>query len=154
MSAALDRYKVKAVWLMGKLIPAFQLKDFQAAGICGNGYQESMLTAELENDGIVTSPTRGIGFFQWTGPRHRAFMAWCSAAKLDWKSDDAEYGFLRHELMTDYVHIPERMRATKTLTEATEVFEKYYEAAGVVQMQHRITGAEIALDAWRAQGKP
>lgn len=149
--SALDNYKTKSAWLIGKLIAAFQFKDFQAAGICGNGYQESMLTPELENDGIVTSPTRGIGWFQWTGPRHRAFLQWCQDNKLPWKSDDAEFGFLIHELTHNYSHLPAQMRATKTLADATAVFEKYYEGAGVVQMQHRLTGAQIALDAWRAK---
>jgi len=148
---SLDNYKAKSVWLIGKLIEHFQFKDFQAAAICGNGYQESMLTPELENDGIVTSPTRGIGWFQWTGPRHRDFLQWCQTNKLPWRSDDAEYGFLRHELMTSYGYLPTRLRNTQTLAAATEVFEKYYEGAGIVQMQHRLAGAQIALDAWRAR---
>lgn len=148
---SLDTYKAKSVWLIGKLIEHFQFKDFQGAGVCGNGFQESMLTPELENDGIVTSRTRGIGWFQWTGPRHTAFRFWCSRQGLDWRSDDAEFGFLREELMTDYAHVATKMRATQTLADATAAFEKYYEGAGVVQMQHRLTGAQIALDAWRAQ---
>lgn len=151
MSAALDNYRTKSVWLMGKLIEHFQTKDFQAAGVCGNGYQESLLQATLENDGIVTSPTRGIGWFQWTGPRHRAFLQWCRTNNLPWKSDDAQWGFLRHELMTDYGHVPVRLRATTTLAEATALFEEAYEGAGIVQMQHRLLGAEIALTAWRAR---
>lgn len=147
---ALDRYKQKAVWLIDQLETHFQFKAFQGAGVCGNAYQESMLTATLENDGIVTSPTRGIGWFQWTGPRHTAFLAWCSGAKLDWTSDEAEFGYLRHELLTSYATLPARMRATSTLTQATEVFEEYYERAGIVAMNHRITGAQIALAAWNA----
>jgi hypothetical protein len=151
MTATLDQYKAKSVWLIGKLIADFKLADFQCAGICGNGYQESMLTAVLENDGIVTSPTRGIGWFQWTGPRHRAFVAYCAGAKLDWTSDDAEYGFLKHELDTNYAYVLAHLRPTTTLTDATQIFERYYEGAGVVAMQHRLDGANIALDAWRAQ---
>lgn len=156
MSQALDNYKAKAVWLIGLLIQHFQWQDFQASGVCGSGYQESMLTAELENDGIVTSPTRGIGWFQWTGPRHTAFLQWCHANNLDWKTDEANWGFLHHELTVPslYGHLTDRMRGTKTLAEATEVFEKYYEGAGVVQMSHRLAGAQIALDAWRSRPQP
>lgn len=151
MSAALDNYKTKSVWLIGRLMQHFQWQDFQAAAVCGNGYQESMLTAALENDGIVTSPTRGIGWFQWTGPRHRNFLQWCQNNKLNWKSDEANWGFLHHELTVPnlYGHLTDRMRATKTLADATELFEKGYEGAGVVQMGHRLQGAQIALDAWR-----
>jgi len=47
--------------------------------------------------------------------------------------------------------LPTRLRATASLAAATEVFEKYYEGAGIVQMQHRLAGAQIALDAWRAK---
>ena len=150
MSTSLDNYKAKSVWLIGKLIADFQFKDFHAAGVCGNGYQESMLTPELENDGIVTSPTRGIGWLQWTGQRHVAFLLWCKARNLDWRSDDANYGFLHHELCTEFDHVPSKMRATTNLTDATTVFERLYEMAGVVQMGHRLIGAKIALDAWRA----
>jgi hypothetical protein len=151
MTATLDQYKTKSVWLIGKLIADFKLTDFQAAGICGNGYQESMLQPVLENDGIVTTPTRGIGWFQWTGPRHTAFVNFCSGANLDWHTDDAEYGFLKHELQTDHAFVLGHLRPTTTLADATAVFEKFYEGAGVVQMAHRLTGAQIALDAWHAQ---
>lgn len=150
MSTTLEQYKTKSVWLIGKLIADFRLTDFQAAGICGNGYQESMLQAVLEDDGIVTTPTRGIGWFQWTGPRHRAFVAYCAGAQLDWHSDDAEYGFLKHELETNYAYVLGHLRPTTTLADATQIFERYYEGAGVVQMAHRLSGAQIALDAWRA----
>jgi len=145
----LEQYRTKATWLIRRLIDDFGLTDFQAAGVAGNGYQESMLRACLEADGIVTSPSRGIGWFQWTGPRHRAFAAWCAGARLDWHSDEAEYGFLKHELQSDYAHVVAVLRATKTLADATAAFEKYYEGAGIVQMGHRLTGAEIALEAWR-----
>ena len=126
MTATLDQYKTKSVWLIGKLIADFQLKDFQAAGICGNGYQESMLQAVLEDDGIVTSPTRGIGWFQWTGPRHRAFVAYCAGANLEWHTDDAQYGFLKHELETNYAYVLGHLRPTTTLADATQIFERYY----------------------------
>lgn len=146
---ALDQYKERAVWLMRRLIPDFCLADFQAAGPCGNGYQESMLRAEWEEDGIVTSPTRGIGWFQWTGPRHRSFMAFCAGRLIDWRSNEAEYGYLKHELQTDYAHVIVALKDARTLAEATGAFERYYEMAGIVQMEHRLTGAEIALHAYR-----
>lgn len=142
-------YKTKATWLIRRLIDDFAMSDFQGAGVAGNGYQESMLRAVMEADGLVTSPSRGIGWFQWTGPRHRAFAAWCAGARLDWHSDEAEYGFLKHELQSDYAHVVVMMRATRTLIEAVACFERYYEGAGIVAMGHRLTGAEIALNAWQ-----
>ena len=56
--SALDDYKAKSIWLIGNLITDFSVADFQGAGICGNGYQESMLQPVLESDGYVTSATR------------------------------------------------------------------------------------------------
>jgi len=78
-------------------------------------------------------------------------VAYCAGANLDWHSDDAEYGFLKHELETSYAYVIGHLRPTTTLADATQSFERYYEGAGVVQMAHRLTGAQMALDAWRAR---
>lgn len=147
--SSLDDYKAKAIWLIGQLMRDFGLADYQAAAVCGNGYQESALRPVLENDGIVETPTRGIGWFQWTGPRHIAFMAWCDGARMDWQSDAAEYGFLKYELLGSYRAALADLKRQTSIQGAVASFERYYEGAGIVAMTHRISGAVIAIDAWR-----
>lgn len=158
MNKALADFENTAAWLISMMVKDFEFTPTQASGFPGNGYQESMLRAILENDGIVTSATRGIGWFQWTGPRHRAAVAfwalWCPAHKLDWHTREAQYAFTVHELKSDYAHVVVKLRETNTIAGAVSCVEHYYEGAGIVQMQHREAGAEIALAAYRRLPKP
>lgn len=51
------------------------------------------------------NPARGRGGFgwaQWTGPRRVEFEQWAAANHLDTHSDEANYGFLVHELKTKF----------------------------------------------------
>lgn len=148
--STLTDYQHKSAWLIDRLMADFGLRDYQAAAICGNGWAESNLKPVLENDGIVTTATRGIGWFQWTGPRHRSFLIWCDGARMDWRSDAAEYGFLKYELGTDYADVIAKLKRTTNIQDAVACFEKYYEGAGIVAMARRTSGAVIAIDAWRA----
>src|SRR5437868_1683750 len=66
---------VLAARYMADLIRDFELEDFQAAGIVGNGGTESGGFEKLQE----ISPTAGrggLGHFQWTGPRRVAFEQW------------------------------------------------------------------------------
>jgi hypothetical protein len=47
-------------------------------------------------------------------------------------------------------YIVAHLREAKNYIEATEVFERLFERAGVPAMARRIEGAKIALDAYRA----
>ena len=143
---AQDVFRAKAPEVIAWLMRDFGLTDFQAAGIVGNTGRECLGFTELRE--IGQPPGRGgYGWQMWTGPRRRQFLNWCHAQKLDWRSDLANYGYLKSELKGDYAYVIAHLQETETLEEATEVFEKYYERAGVPAMKDRIEWAILALAA-------
>lgn len=144
--SAQEVFRAKSPEVVSWLMRDFGLKDFQAAGIVGNTGRECLGFTELREIGQPAGHG-GYGWQQWTGPRARLFLNWCAQHKLDWRSDVANYGYLRHELQTDYAYVVVHLRETHTVEEATEVFEKYYERAGVPAMADRIEWAKIALAA-------
>ena len=124
----------------------FGLKDFQAAGIWGNIGHESLGTTELREVG--QPPGRGgYGWLQWTGPRARAYLNWCGAHKLDWRSDAANFGYLVEELSHEYAYVITHLKETTSMAQAVEVFEQLDERAGVVAMGSRINWGQIAMHA-------
>lgn len=149
ISTASKTFAAKAPTLIRNLIKDFGLRDFQAAGVVGNTGRESCGFTELRE--IGAAPGRGgYGWQQWTGPRATLFLNWCAAQKLDWHSDAANYGYLRHELSTSYAYVIAHLRETETLEQATEVFEQFYERAGVPAIADRINWAREAEAAFKA----
>lgn len=139
---------IVARWLMRD----FHLKDFQAFGILGNTGRECLGFTKLREIGQPEG-RGGYGWQQWTGPRARDFLNWCQKNCFDWKSDAGNYGFLQHELSGEYAYVIMRLKKTKTLEEATEIFEKFYERAGVPAMADRIAWARMAESAYHATEK-
>lgn len=143
-----ETFKTKAPLLIKWLMRDFDLTAPQAAGVVGNTGRECLGFTVLRE--IGAAPGRGgYGWQQWTGPRARLFLNWCSANGLDWRGDAGNYGYLRHELNTDYAYVIQHLRECNTVAEATEVFERYYERAGVPAMQSRVQWAEMALEAFK-----
>jgi Phage tail lysozyme len=142
-------FKSKSPVVIRWLIRDFHLKDFQAAGIVGNlGHESGGLTQFRE---IGASPGHGgYGWAQWTGPRAHAFLNWCHAHKLDWKSDAGNYGYLHQELAGPYAYVVAHLHECGSVDDATQIFERYYERAGVVALVDRIHWAKIALAAFRS----
>ena len=135
----------KAPSLTRKLMIRYGLKDFQAAGIVGNLGHESNGFQTLHEIGQPDGKG-GYGWAQWTGPRRRDFFDWCKENNLDWHSDAANEGFLFHELDTSYKSVITHLKTTKTLADATVLFEKEYEGAGVVNMVSRDRWSQIAMN--------
>jgi Phage tail lysozyme len=138
-----------------KLMEEFGWENFQAAGCMGNLGHESGGLEELREVAFLHTPARGgYGWAQWTGPRARRFLRYCEVNKLDWHSEQANYGYLVNELHEDYSHTVGAVAKTKTLIAATVAFERGYEAAGILSMNSRIHWAEIALASVRGVGAP
>src|SRR5215213_6843580 len=126
----------------------------QAAGIVGNLAAESGLLAIQEK-----RPIRGRGGFgwaQWTGTRRLAFERWAKESGYDLESYAANYGFLLHELKTDYAYVVDRLRLTKTAKAAAETFGYHFEKfagfqtiAGNPNYGTRVRFAERALALYR-----
>ena len=135
----------KSPAIMARLMKDFNLTKEEAGAIMGNLGHESRGFKDMQE--IHPRFGRGgLGWAQWTGPRRRAFEAWSKAHGLDPKSDEANYGFLHHELTTNYAKaIPALKNARGNKVVA---FEQAYEAAGVKKYESRERYAHIALDAY------
>ena len=142
-------FEEKAPEIMRKLMSAFGLDEIQAAGILGNLGHESAGFRLLREVGQPEG-RGGYGWAQWTGPRRRLFLDWCGQENLDWHSDDANYGFLEHELRTSQSGSIRALLNTSELEEAVRVFERHFEVAGVPNYPSRNRWARIALDAFNA----
>lgn len=150
----MDRFAIfhqRAPYLIRALMAHFPgLKDFQAAGVAGNLGHESNGLTELREKGQPEG-YGGYGYAQWTGPRHRSFVAWCAANKLDWRSDAGNVGYLIHELKSDYAACIRALMHAENLEQAVVSFERTFERAGVVAMASRLHWAERALNAYRGR---
>ena len=151
MATAFDNLAPRMV---AELMRDLDLTAEQAAGIVGNGGAESGLLAINEKSPIVPGSRGGYGFFQWTGPRRRAFEKWAVEQGFPLDSYEANYGFLVHELKTSEKDALRRLRLTKTAKAAAETFEAGYERAGVKAWATRVRFAERALALYRASLPP
>ncbi|WP_089177150.1 phage tail tip lysozyme [Bosea sp. AS-1] len=144
----------KAPGIMRRLMDDFGFTKEQAAGILGNLGHESSGLNELQERN-PTAGRGGYGWAQWTGPRRKAFEAWAAANNLDPASDEANYGFLRHELRTNHAGVVARVKEAGSVGEAMVAFEAGYERAGVKNYASRQKWADRALRAAeRAANQP
>ena len=89
----------------------------------------------------------GWGWCQWTGPRRRAFEKWATDNNFDLSSDDANYGFLVHELQGSMASSLRILKEAPTLEAATRVFMKSFEnpLVTVAGLPSRLKYANLAL---------
>lgn len=77
------------------------MPEHEAAAVVGNLYQESgdfgALYGDLEERN--KDPNKGLGYAQWTGDRRDQFEKWSEARGLDPNSYEANYGFLKQEIV-------------------------------------------------------
>lgn len=145
-------FEQKAPSVMSALMMRFALKDFQAAGILGNLGRESGGFIYLREIGAPDGKG-GYGWGMWTGPRGVEFLTWCSAKNLDWKSDEANLGYLVHELTGEYRSTISALLKCRTLSDAVLAFERNYERAGVPAIGDRVIWGQRALNAYHATQK-
>lgn len=145
-------FEVDAPWAMDRLIKDFEFALDDAAAAMGNAGHESggfKLMQELKP--TVKGSRGGYGWFQWTGPRRRAFEAYCDRNKLDINSREANYAFLFVELKGDEKAAVAKTKAAKGLEAKVKAFEMAYERAGVKHYPSRIEWAKKAKAAWLAR---
>lgn len=99
-------------WVVNALCDDFApLQLEHAAGFVGNmGFESRGFTALQEEMPLVSGSAGGYGWPQWTGPRRRAYIAWCQAQQLDPASDEANYGYLCEELAGSYAYVLDAVR--------------------------------------------
>lgn len=137
-------FKAKAPQLLQLLMKEYGLKNFQAAGIVGNAGYESNGFTEFHELGQPAG-RGGYGWFQWTGPRRQNFLHWCVTHHLDWRSDEANISFLLYELDGPYSYVIRALAKTTSVDEASDVFEKLFEGAGVPVLEKRRVWSRTAL---------
>lgn len=134
----------KAPGIMKNLMKDFGLTKDQAAGLVGNLGHESGGFNSLQEKHPIGNGPGGYGWAQWTGPRRQQYFEWAKEHKLDPASDAANYGFLKHELQTDYKGTIAALKNTKNRADATSSVERTYEGAGIVNMASRDRYADLA----------
>lgn len=147
-----QNFRSKAPKYMGRLIADFQIMPEDAAAIMGNlGHESAGLTILQEIKPVVPGSKGGYGWAQWTGPRRRAFEAYCARTGKDPASDEANYAYLFLELKgiegSEKNAIP-LLKAAEGLDAKVEAFERAFLRAGVKHYPSRKQWARIALDAW------
>lgn len=142
----------KAPSIMRKLMADFALTDEDAAAIVGNlGHESGGFKFLQEKKPLVPGSKGGYGWAQWTGPRRRAYEAYCKRNNLDPASDKANYGFLWVELTTtEKAAVPAVKRAVG-LAAKVKAFELAFERAGIKHYDSRVKYAGWALAAYHAE---
>lgn len=149
-----ERFRSTAPKYMRRLVADFpQLNLQDAAAIFGNlGYESLGFTKLQEIAPTVKGSRGGYGWAQWTGPRRRAFEAYCQRNGKDPASDEANYAYLFVELKgiegTESA-APNRVAVAVGLPAKVEAFEKAFLRAGVKNYEGRLKWARIAVDALR-----
>lgn len=150
------KFEDLAVRYISKLIEDFSLLPFQAAGVVGNGGEESGGFTKIQE----ISPTAGrggLGHFQWTGSRRVDFEEWLARNEdKGWTADtfEANYSMLFRELVGPESHTIPPLKQSTTLEQATQVFMEKFERPGVPALDVRISWARKALAAFVAAGSP
>lgn len=155
---AADKFTQLAPVLMQRLMDEVGFSVLDAAADVGNGGHESAGFVKLQEMKPTVKGSRGgYGWYQWTGPRRRAYEAWCAKNKLDPASDQANMDYHLVELKgPERGAIAATKRAGKGAEEATaldakvKAFELGYERAGAKHYASRLAYARKALKAYRA----
>lgn len=151
MTKATDVFRAKAPLAMRRIMRELGVNKYRAAAIMGNaGHESAGLTVMQEHRPTVPGSRGGYGWFQWTGPRRRAFEAWCAQRGLKPASDEANLGFLLHELKGDEAAALAKLRAASTFDDMVVAFEQGYERAGIKHYDRRKAWAVRALEAFDA----
>lgn len=145
----------KAPAIMWLLMQDFDLTEEEAAAILGNlGHETGGFKYMQEINPTIRGSRGGFGWAQWTGPRRRAFEAYCSRNKLDPTSDKANYGWLFVELTSTEKKAIPALKAAKGLRNKVIVFERSFERAGHKAYESRYQFAVQALGAYRSKVAP
>lgn len=144
----IDFYNKWVVIFSRRLMKDFDLTVLDAAAVFGNAGQESGGFQSLqEKKPLVTGSKGGYGIMQWTGPRRKAYEAYCSRNKLDPADMESNYKFLFVELSNSEKSVLPKLRAAKTLEDKTKTFMNSFLRPGIPHLDQRIVWAKRAYEA-------
>jgi hypothetical protein len=119
----LSLFTEKAIKYVPRLQKDLELTHVQACGLFGNSGTETGGFKHLQELKPVVAGSRGgYGWMQWTGPRRRAYEAWCRTNNLNPADDETNYRYLVHECKTDEARSITQLRKTTTVEAAAETF--------------------------------
>ena len=116
-------------------------------GMFGNFHVETGGFKHMQELNPTVAGSRGgYGWPQWTGPRRRAYEAWCTQTGRKLEDEETMYLYIIHELKYGDEQAALRyLKMTTTAKAAAETFCAKYERPGVPHMAKRIKYAEQAL---------
>jgi len=132
--------------IMNRLMKDLNITREQAAGIIGNLAHESAgLQAGIQEKRPLAG-RGGLGWAQWTGPRRRDFESYLERTGQSHTDPEANYGFLIEELKGKEKAALERLRRASSVDDATLIFERAYERAGIKHDEARRSYARRSMD--------
>jgi hypothetical protein len=143
-------FEQKAPGIMAGLMKDLGITLYQSCGILGSFGWECGGFEQLHQGGGGAA----IGWPQWDGVRKAAYLAWCDKNRLSWTSDEANYRYFVQEIRTTERASLVALKATSTVEDACDVFEKTFERAGVPALEGRRTYGRRALAAYMAAPQP
>ena len=151
-AASTAQGKQTAQYFMTNLQHDFGLTKNQAAGVVANLWHESGgMNPGINQGGAVGQPNGdmncGYGIAQWTGSRKEDYLNWCSQNRLNPASEQANYGYLKHELQTTQSGAIAAVKQTQTAQDATVAFCDTFERPGDPEMSSRLAALQYVLSA-------
>jgi len=129
--------------------PDLKLQPHHAAGVVGNLATETGWFKNMQEIQPTVAGSRGgYGWAQWTGPRRQQFEAFARDKGLDINSDEANYQFLKQELLTTERPALEQLKQATNYQEASDAFMAGYERPGVAATGSRHRNARKLMMAF------
>ena len=129
-----------------RLMADLAINELAAAAILGNLAHESNGFATLQEiKPTVKGSKGGYGWAHWTGPRRRAFEAFCTRMGMQPKTDEANYAYLLIELKGSEKAAVKAVQSG-SLHDRVVAFEMAFERAGIKHYDSRVAYAELALE--------
>jgi hypothetical protein len=129
--------------------PDLKLQPHHAAGVVGNLATETGWFKNMQEIQPTVAGSRGgYGWAQWTGPRRQQFEAFARDKGLDINSDEANYQFLKQELLTTERAALEQLKQATNYQEASDAFMAGYERPGVAATGSRRRNARKLMMAF------
>jgi hypothetical protein len=129
--------------------PDLKLQPHHAAGVVGNLATETGWFKNMQEIQPTVAGSRGgYGWAQWTGPRRQQFEAFARDKGLDINSEEANYQFLKQELLTTERPALEQLKQATNYQEASDAFMAGYERPGVAATGSRRRNARKLMMAF------
>lgn len=128
--------------------PALDKLDAAAVFGGGAGHESNGFTQLQEVRPTVPGSRGGYGWFQWTGPRRKAYEAYCLRNGKDPAAAASNYAFLFVELKGPEAGTIDALVNAPTLYAKVRAFDEAFERSGVPNYPSRNQWALIALDAY------